>query len=120
LGDCRETCVLSFILRTLPLRPKDLVSRFVILRRPLLASKDLGVPREHLRVFCANAKSRAWHASFTAATTREVKALKMPPVTGSLGVLWGMSALKSTGSSIWLCRAHDHHRPRHFLPLLTT
>jgi hypothetical protein len=104
---------------------EDLDSFVVILKRLLLALKDLCVPREHSRVFCANAKSRVWHASFNAAATGtsatgEVKTFKMALVCGSFGPFLGMSVLKSTGSSVRFNCAPDHHRLDHFIPLLTT
>jgi hypothetical protein len=95
---------------------KDPDSFVVILKRLLLALKDLGVPREH---------SRVWHAFFNAAATGtaatgEVKTFEMALACGSFGPFLGMSVLKSTGSSVRFNCALDHYRLDHFVPLLTT
>jgi len=55
-----------------------------------------------------------------AATAREVKAAKMPVISGSFGLFFGVSATKSTGASQSFTAAHDHYRIGHFLPHLST
>jgi len=44
----------------------------------------------------------------------------MPVISGSFGLFFGVSATKSTGASQSSNAAHDHYRPCHFLPHLST
>src|SRR5205807_9163889 len=102
--DCRETWLWPML---------------VILKRRLLALKDLSVPREHSRAFCANAKSRVWHATLTTAT-REVKATQSSVNPGRFGLFSVLLGRFSTGSSLSAPASHQLNGSDHSVPLLST
>jgi hypothetical protein len=92
----------------------------VILKRLLLALKDLGVPREQFRVFCEIAKTRVWHASLIATTREEGNTTQNRVNFGRFGLFLVLLGRFPTGSSLSAPNSHGPYCSHHFVPLLST